>query len=1044
MLGSGTALDPYIIQNATDLQNIQLHLAAWYELESDIDAAETIGWNGGAGFHPLGIFTGHFDGKDYSILDLYINRPTESNIGLFSHIQGTVINLIFKNSYVYGKTGVGTLARGITGTVSEVHVQNGYVKAPQASPPQRNSHIGGMFGEIGNGGNVQNSSFSGIVYALACTIVGGFAGHIYGGSGTIKRCSANAYVYNYGTNNRADVIGGFVGKILGWTGIRLIQECFSLGQVVATAYGQYIPLDIGGLAGGIQQGTFQDCFSRVNIQGANGQRIGGAVGHLLYYGCLDNVYSTGYLVGASCGGLVGANSDPTHSFVTDSFWDIETSGQGSSVGGTGKTTEQMKTQTTFTDAGWDFVLIWEIEHAYINDGYPYFLWQIPLIVPPLLIIEYTPATPPAPPKLTVDFDSGIAPMPPKLTIEHEFRSPVPPKLIIEHEAAIEAVPPKLTIEHELPIEALPPKLTIEYVKPTIPEEITPGIQIYVEEEWQEISQYVMSLHIKRGRMHELDRVEAGTSVMVLNNETGIFWRYNPDSPYFPEIKPIIRVRIVMALGEVSYSLFNGVIEAWRPSWSEDISGGLPIMTIECVDMFKRFSRAFIRIATDDLPDDKKGRQAELPGARINAVLTHIGWPVGEGWRTVDPGCIMIAALELDEANPENALQHMLDVAQCEGGILFMDGEGKVVFQDSNSRITGEYSVTKATLTKDDFLPVQLSDDDTMIYNAAQVNSQLYQVPDIDPLIGSREYKETLPISSETDAFARAYMIAQRYKDSILRMPSIPILPANNPGRLYPMAYGYELSTRIKIELDDPQYPAKIEQTYHIEGIQHKWDARSKLWRTEWQVWEVSQYRRGILLNEAWVMCYRWIYQSIPGYVGVWPHPGFLDPYNNSGYFEVGQFKGIENIWISRGLIEIDTSGINAEVIEAHVFLCFHITTQGELDRDIKIVLVDPAPLTCPMQTGDYGVMRTKNTILGESAAFHSARNGDWIEIALNTAGIYHINKGGITRFGIRSNHDINADADDLGRGDETILLENARFCGYGTGKEPYLVAKLNI
>jgi len=41
--------------------------------------------------------------------------------------------------------------------------------------------------------------------------------------------------------------------------------------------------------------------------------------------------------------------------VTFSFWDIETSGQSTSAGGTGKTTAQMQTMSTFTDAGWDFV-----------------------------------------------------------------------------------------------------------------------------------------------------------------------------------------------------------------------------------------------------------------------------------------------------------------------------------------------------------------------------------------------------------------------------------------------------------------------------------------------------------------------------------------------------------------------------------------------------------------------------------------------------------------------------------------------------------------
>jgi hypothetical protein len=243
-------------------------------------------------------------------------------------------------------------------------------------------------------------------------------------------------------------------------------------------------------------------------------------------------------------------------------------------------------------------------------------------------------------------------------------------------------------------------------------------------------------------------------------------------------------------------------------------------------------------------------------------------------------------------------------------------------------------------------------------------------------------------------------------------------------------------------LDEPEYPAKIDQTYHIEGIQHKWDARSKLWRTDWQVWEVSQFRRGVASCVAYAWMKRLIYDSIPGYVGVWPHPGNMDPYNNDAYLKVGQWSGLEHIWISRGLLEIDTSGINAEVAEAHVMLCFADTTQLTLDRAIKIVLVDPGTLTCPLEASDYGNLRDKNTILGESAEFSTASAGQWIDIPLNAAGRYHINKGGITRFGVRSNHDIDQDDDDLLAGN--IIYEYCHFCGYGTGKEPYLVARLIV
>ena len=39
MTGSGTQEDPYIIENVTDLQNIQNDLSAYYELGGNIDAS---------------------------------------------------------------------------------------------------------------------------------------------------------------------------------------------------------------------------------------------------------------------------------------------------------------------------------------------------------------------------------------------------------------------------------------------------------------------------------------------------------------------------------------------------------------------------------------------------------------------------------------------------------------------------------------------------------------------------------------------------------------------------------------------------------------------------------------------------------------------------------------------------------------------------------------------------------------------------------------------------------------------------------------------
>jgi hypothetical protein len=97
--------------------------------------------------------------------------------------------------------------------------------------------------------------------------------------------------------------------------------------------------------------------------------------------------------------LVGRNEGT----VSNSFWDIETSGLKTSDGGTGKTTAEMKNVRTYTDltwskgleSPWDFVGnpyndkgnedVWDIKPN-INDGYPYL---VAIIFPP------TPQTPAA-------------------------------------------------------------------------------------------------------------------------------------------------------------------------------------------------------------------------------------------------------------------------------------------------------------------------------------------------------------------------------------------------------------------------------------------------------------------------------------------------------------------------------------------------------------------------------------------------------------------------------------------------------------------------
>jgi hypothetical protein len=114
-LPTGTAENPYMITTVEQLQEMENNLTAYYALGNDIDASDTLNWNGGAGFEPIGTnenrFTGSLDGRGYEIYDLYINRVDTGYVGLFGYVGsgGVVENVGLENEDLSGDNHVGGL-----------------------------------------------------------------------------------------------------------------------------------------------------------------------------------------------------------------------------------------------------------------------------------------------------------------------------------------------------------------------------------------------------------------------------------------------------------------------------------------------------------------------------------------------------------------------------------------------------------------------------------------------------------------------------------------------------------------------------------------------------------------------------------------------------------------------------------------------------------------------------------------------------------------------------------------------------------------------
>ena len=122
-----------------------------------------------------------------------------------------------------------------------------------------------------------------------------------------------------------------------------ISNSYSTGSVSGTSF-------VGGLAGvNYTNSAITNSYSTASVSGS-GARVGGLVGDLYSASTINNSYSVGTVVsgGGYVGGLLGYNIGGT---ITNSFWNTTTSGQATSVGGTGLTNAQMQQFASF--AAWN-------------------------------------------------------------------------------------------------------------------------------------------------------------------------------------------------------------------------------------------------------------------------------------------------------------------------------------------------------------------------------------------------------------------------------------------------------------------------------------------------------------------------------------------------------------------------------------------------------------------------------------------------------------------------------------------------------------------
>jgi hypothetical protein len=359
--------------------------------------------------------------------------------------------------------------------------------------------------------------------------------------------------------------------------------------------------------------------------------------------------------------------------------------------------------------------------------------------------------------------------------------------------------------------------------------------------WTDVSAYVRRVTTGRGFSRGVQTWQAGTAEIDLGNRDGRFSAANTSGPYasggITAIRPLRPVRITAAYAGVTYAVYRGYVLEWRESWSGGATGqGDALTTLNCADEFNRLQ------AVDGLAAGATGA-GEYSGYRVHRWLDAAGHA---GDRNVDLGENTLQATTLEE----NTLTGLLQVAEAEGGALYVAADGAVVFESRLALIQNTRSITSQATFADDatglpYASAEVAYDSDLVVTWAAYQREGGTVQSAfdatsRALYGDRrDTKTDLICETDGQALALAQWRVQQYKDPQVRFTAVAITPRKTPATLWPQALGRQVRDQITI-VRNPPGGFEITQPCHIAGIGHQ-ITREGAWTTTFALWSASPY-----------------------------------------------------------------------------------------------------------------------------------------------------------------------------------------------------------
>jgi hypothetical protein len=201
-------------------------------------------------------------------------------------------------------------------------------------------------------------------------------------------------------------------------------------------------------------------------------------------------------------------------------------------------------------------------------------------------------------------------------------------------------------------------------KPTTVVSFSNSLDIDGNPIWNNISSYVLTVEINRGKSNDLDAYSTGTATITLNNRSRAFEPNYVASPYYGLIEPNGQIKVVSG----AYTEFVGIIDNWSFGYAE--KGINATAQISATDNLAVLAKNTLSNTTFS---------AQLSGSRVRSIL------YGSDVYYTDPSCIDTGTRTITSdtvSEGSGALDYLQKLGTNDGALFFARRDGILAYQDS--------------------------------------------------------------------------------------------------------------------------------------------------------------------------------------------------------------------------------------------------------------------------------------------------------------------------------------------------------------------------